>query len=83
MKRSEIRKLKRSIGAGNSDALVSLLERSVRFKHTRILLPRSMQAELLGVKVLPALLKNCVEAKKGFLHTHTQICPSTSGKDMR
>lgn len=60
MRRQEIRKLKRLVSRERDiDALLSLLERSIRFGHKRLALLRCIQAERLGVKVSPEVLDYC------------------------
>lgn len=62
MKRHEIRVLKRAVtGASNKDAMLTLLERSVRFGHKKLALLRCIQAERLGVPLPPEILLYCQE----------------------
>lgn len=62
MKRREIRELKRAV-SGQSDgaAMCALLQRSVRFGHKRLALLRCLQAEQMGVNVVPEVLAYCRE----------------------
>jgi hypothetical protein len=60
MKREAIRQLKRAVSDGNdAQAMQLLLERSVRFGHKRLALLRCLQAEHLGVTVMPETLHYC------------------------
>jgi hypothetical protein len=58
--RNDIRSLKRAVtDRADADAMHSLLERSVAFRHRKLALKRCLQAEQMGVIVAPALLDYC------------------------
>ena len=60
MKRQEIRQLKRAVSdQRNADAMLALLQRSVRFGHKRLALLRCIQAERMGIPVAPEALAYC------------------------
>jgi hypothetical protein len=60
MQRTEIRNLKRTArNQGNAQAMLALLERSVRFGHRRLALLRCIDAEKMGIAVTPHLLDYC------------------------
>ena len=60
MHRTDIRKLKRTVRSqGDAQAMLALLERSVRFGHRRLALLRCIQAEQMGVAVTPQVLSYC------------------------
>jgi hypothetical protein len=62
MKRDQIRKLKRAAATDcNAEAMQALLQRSVRFGHKRLALLRCLQAERMGLAVLPETLRYCRE----------------------
>ncbi|RJG03242.1 hypothetical protein [Noviherbaspirillum sedimenti] len=62
MARLHIRQLKREAYSRNdSDAMLALLNRSVRFGHKRLALMRCIQAEQMGLAVLPDILSYCRE----------------------
>lgn len=62
MKRDQVRKLKRAASAGrDAEAMQALLQRSVRFGHKRLALLRCLQAERMGLAVLPETLRYCRE----------------------
>lgn len=62
MKREQIRKLKRAAATDrNAEAMQALLQRSVRFGHKRLALLRCLQAERMGLAVLPETLRYCRE----------------------
>lgn len=67
MKRREIRQLKRAVASGsNAEAMLTLLERSVRFGHKKLALIRCIQAERLGVCVDQEILSYCREIADGM-----------------
>ncbi|RJF95257.1 hypothetical protein [Noviherbaspirillum saxi] len=60
MSRQAVRQLKRAVADGkDTDAMQALLQRSVRFGHKRLALMRCIQAEQLGIAVLPETLHYC------------------------
>ena len=60
MQRTDIRRLKRNVRSqGDTQAMLALLERSVRFGHRRLALLRCIQAERMGIKVTPQVLAYC------------------------
>lgn len=60
MKRQEIRDLKRAVShESNKNAMLALLERSVRFGHKRLALIRCIQAERLGITLSREILSYC------------------------
>jgi hypothetical protein len=60
MKREEIRQLKRAAaGSKDAEAMHLLLQRSVRFGHKRLALFRCLQAERMGINVVPEILSYC------------------------
>lgn len=60
MKRQEVRQLKRAVaGSNDADAMRLLLQRSVRFGHKRLALFRCIQAEQMGISVVPEILSYC------------------------
>ncbi|MEC4717813.1 hypothetical protein RY831_01505 [Noviherbaspirillum sp. CPCC 100848] len=62
MKRNQVRQLKRAASAGrDAEAMQALLQRSVRFGHKRLALLRCLQAERMGLAVLPETLRYCRE----------------------
>jgi len=62
MKREQLRKLKRAASSDcNAEAMQTLLQRSVRFGHKRLALLRCLQAERMGLVVLPETLRYCRE----------------------
>lgn len=61
MKREDVRRLKRSAADRNGEAMQALLQRSVRFGHKRLALLRCLQAERMGLEVLPETLRYCRE----------------------
>ena len=64
MHRTDIRKLKRTVRSqGDAQAMLALLERSVRFGHRRLALLRCIQAEQMGVAVTPQVLGECGGAR--------------------
>jgi len=63
MKRIDIRRLKSAVKQeGDAEAMLHLLERSVRFGHKKLALLRCLQAERLGIAVAPELLAYCQKA---------------------
>lgn len=67
MKRQEIRQLKRAVASGgNAEAMLTLLERSVRFGHKKLALIRCIQAERLGLCVDQEILTYCREIADGM-----------------
>jgi hypothetical protein len=60
MKRKEICKLKRAVsGRNDAAAMHALLERSMRFGHTRLALKRCLQAERMGITLTHDILSYC------------------------
>lgn len=67
MTRQEIRQLKRAVASGrNTEAMLTLLERSVRFGHKKLALIRCIQAERLGICVDQEILTYCREIADGM-----------------
>lgn len=60
VKRIDIRELKRAVTREhNAEAMLYLLQRSVRFGHKKLALLRCLQAERLGISVAPEVLAYC------------------------
>jgi hypothetical protein len=60
MKRHEIRGLKRAVTREKDpQAMLELLERSIRFGHKKLALSRCIQAEQLGMCIAPEILAYC------------------------
>lgn len=60
MRRSGIRQLKRAVSDDNSaEAMLTLLQRSVRFGHGKLALMRCIQAEQMGIPIAPDILSYC------------------------
>lgn len=60
LKRTDIRQLKRAVmREHNAEAMLHLLQRSVRFGHKKLALSRCLQAERLGIPVTADLLAYC------------------------
>lgn len=60
MTRQEIRELKRAVSdRKDADAMYVLLQRSVLFGHKRLALVRCIQAEQMGISVVPEILSYC------------------------
>lgn len=61
-RRAGIHALKRAVTEnGSADAMLALLERSVRLGHKRLALLRCLQAERMGIEVRARLLLYCHE----------------------
>lgn len=67
MKRIDVRKLKRKVALErDAEAMLALLERSVRFGHKRLALSRCLQAEQMGIAIRREILAYCKQVAMGF-----------------
>lgn len=67
MSRSKIRKLKRAAArCKDGQAMLALVERSIRFGHGRLALLRCMEAERMGLRIDPEVLRYCQQIADGM-----------------
>lgn len=59
-RRGDLRTLKRAVTRqGSVDAMLALLQRSVKLGHKRLALLRCLQAEQMGIQIRTAILAYC------------------------
>ncbi|WP_093560262.1 hypothetical protein [Pseudoduganella namucuonensis] len=84
MQRAELRKLRQAAARHDAEAILYLLQRSVKFGHKRLALLRCIQAERMGATVAPELLRYCrgvaAHTREDVLHRlMRQACEELKG----
>jgi hypothetical protein len=67
MSRDDIRSMKRAVAMRqDGDAMLALLQRSIRFGHRRLALLRCLQAERMGLSVEAETLRYCQQVAESM-----------------